>query len=144
MCPMTGSRVGKDYISSPHFSTSLLPHLPCLLLPSSCASPTIVHYPPHNLRLKCHNSFPAAAKVQAAALRGWSLLLSTLPAWHLTAADIERQLASLAELLGSPYVEVRSAAGEAVALLFQTYGLSELDAGDPSASECARCVVRCL
>lgn len=71
----------------------------------------------------------AAAKVQSAALRGWSLLLSTLPAWQLTAADIECQLASLVELLQSPDVEVRAAAGEAVALLYHSYGLASLDAG---------------
>lgn len=84
--------------------------------------------------LTCYTPFTVAAKVQAAALRGWSLLLTTLPAWQLTAADIERQLASLADLLENPDVEVRSAAGEAVALLFHTYGLSELDAGDPTDS----------
>lgn len=89
--------------------------------------------------LTCYPSFTVAAKVQTAALRGWSLLLTTLPAWQLTAPDIERQLASLADLLESPDVEVRSAAGEAVALLFHTYGLAELDAGDPTDSGYTRC-----
>ncbi len=42
-----------------------------------------------------------SARIQAAALRGWTLLLSALPAWELTAADVERHLASLARKLES-------------------------------------------
>ncbi len=42
-----------------------------------------------------------SARIQAAALRGWTLLLSALPAWELMAADVERHLASLARELES-------------------------------------------
>ena len=49
-----------------------------------------------------HASVPAGpARVQAAALRGWTLLLSALPASELTAPDVERNLAHLADQLQS-------------------------------------------
>ncbi|KAK9823814.1 hypothetical protein WJX72_005686 [[Myrmecia] bisecta] len=65
-------------------------------------------------------------KVVAAALRGWALLLSTLPAWRLDSAKIEAHLASLASHLHDDDVEVRGAAGEAIALLYHSTGLQEL------------------
>lgn len=55
---------------------------------------------------------PAAAgvpKVQAAALRGWSLLLTTVPAGQLDSDFVEGNLKVLAALLHSDDVEVRAA-----------------------------------
>ena len=40
-----------------------------------------------------------SSKVQVAALRGWTLLLSAMPAWQLTAPEVERHLANLAQQL---------------------------------------------
>ncbi|KAL0044066.1 hypothetical protein WJX82_006874 [Trebouxia sp. C0006] len=67
------------------------------------------------------------AKVSTAALRGWSLLLSTVPTWRMTTSRIEASLQSLANQLHSGDVEVRAAAGEAIALLYHTCGISDLD-----------------
>ena len=66
------------------------------------------------------------AKLQAVALRGWTLLLTTVPAWHLDSGFVESHLSLLAGLLHSDDVEVRGAAGEAVALLYSTCGLAAL------------------
>ncbi|DBA83033.1 TPA: hypothetical protein ACH3X1_006807 [Trebouxia sp. C0004] len=67
------------------------------------------------------------AKVSTAAIRGWSLLLSTVPTWQMTTSRIEASLQSLANQLHSGDVEVRAAAGEAIALLYHTCGISDLD-----------------
>lgn len=67
------------------------------------------------------------AKVSTAAIRGWSLLLSTVPTWRMTTSRIEASLQSLANQLHSGDVEVRAAAGEAIALLYHTCGISDLD-----------------
>ena len=47
-----------------------------------------------------------SSKVQTAALRGWTLLLSALPAWQLTAPEVERHLANLAQQLQVLHFEV--------------------------------------
>ncbi|BDA43174.1 probable interferon-related developmental regulator 1 [Coccomyxa sp. Obi] len=72
--------------------------------------------------------------VAAAALRGWTLLLSTLPAQRLTAAFVESSLEALAQQLYSEATDVRAAAGEAIALLYDASGLVELegDSGEES------------
>ena len=62
-----------------------------------------------------------------AALRGWALLLSTLPAHRLTAPFVESALAALAQQLYSEGTDVRAAAGEAIALLYDAAGLVDLD-----------------
>lgn len=63
----------------------------------------------------------------AAALRGWALLLSTLPAHRLTAPFVESSLATLAQQLYSEATDVRAAAGEAIALLYDAAGLVDLE-----------------
>ena len=65
-------------------------------------------------------------KGQAAALRAWSLLLTTVPAWQLGSAFVDSHLSMLVGLLHSEDVDVRAAAGEAVALLYHNCGLAEL------------------
>lgn len=67
------------------------------------------------------------AKVSSAAIRGWSLLLSTLPAWRMTTSSVEAWLQGLAKQLHSEDVEVRAAAGEAIALLYHSCGISDLE-----------------
>uniref|UniRef100_A0A1D1ZUG1 Interferon-related developmental regulator N-terminal domain-containing protein n=1 Tax=Auxenochlorella protothecoides TaxID=3075 RepID=A0A1D1ZUG1_AUXPR len=68
--------------------------------------------------------------VQATAVRAWTLLLTTVPAWHLEAGWVEARLATLGALLHAPSVAVRASAGEAVSLLYSTCGLASLaDAG---------------
>lgn len=69
----------------------------------------------------------------AAALRGWALLLSTLPAHRLTAPFVESSLAALSQQLYSEATDVRAAAGEAIALLYDAAGLVELE-GDSGES----------
>ncbi|EIE23324.1 hypothetical protein COCSUDRAFT_63675 [Coccomyxa subellipsoidea C-169] len=78
-----------------------------------------------------------AATGAATAIRAWALLLSTLPAYRLTAPFVETALAALAERLYSEATEVRAAAGEAIALLYDAAGLGELegDSGDDSGAE---------
>ncbi len=68
-----------------------------------------------------------AATGAATAIRAWALLLSTLPAYRLTAPFVETALAALAERLYSEATEVRAAAGEAIALLYDAAGLGELE-----------------
>ena len=46
-------------------------------------------------------------QVAASAIHAWTLLLSSLPAWHLTAASVEVSMAALASALHS--AEVRPA-----------------------------------
>lgn len=68
--------------------------------------------------------------MQATAVRAWTLLLTTVPAWHLEAGWVEARLATLGALLHAPSVAVRASAGEAVSLLYSTCGLASLaDAG---------------
>lgn len=75
---------------------------------------------------RCNPAGSQAAQVAVSALRSWTLLLSTVPAWQLDSSFVERHLAALHELLHSEDVEVRGAAGEAVALLYDTCGLNTL------------------
>ncbi len=74
--------------------------------------------------------------VQAAALRAWSLLLTTAPPGLLDSEFIESSLGRLAKCLHSSSVDVRAAGGEAAALLYHSSGLAALDAesaaGEPS------------
>ena len=43
-------------------------------------------------------------QVAGAAIHAWTLLLSSLPAWHLTAASVEASMAALASALHSAEV----------------------------------------
>ncbi|KAK9843944.1 hypothetical protein WJX84_006704 [Apatococcus fuscideae] len=70
--------------------------------------------------------------VQAAALRAWSLLLTTAPSGLLDSDFIEASLGKLAKCLHSGSVDVRAAGGEAAALLYHCSGLAALDS-DPAA-----------
>jgi hypothetical protein len=81
-----------------------------------------------NLLVKAIEKGPA--QVQAPALRSWSLLLTTVPAWKLGTSFVEAHLSWLTALLHSDNLEVRKAAGEAIALLFDTCGLSDLPSKD--------------
>lgn len=95
----------------------------------------------------CSTLFAVPA-VAAAALRGWSLLLSALSGHDLrrvgcdsdgeggTTDGIERRLTSLSKALTSSDVGVRQAAGEAAALL---YAVSDL-AGDQESASASECV----
>ena len=65
----------------------------------------------------------------AAALRGWALVASTLPASRMGADWVERALGGLEAGLHTGDVDVRSAAGEAITLLFHSAGLAAADAG---------------
>lgn len=67
------------------------------------------------------------AVVAATAIRGWTLLLSTLPAYRLAPAFVEGSLEALAERLYSEATDVREAAGEAIALLYDATGLADLE-----------------
>lgn len=67
-------------------------------------------------------SHPAAG-VTASAVRGWSLLLSVLPQSLLTPQWVEEHLDMLARCLASDSVDVRTASGQAVALLYHGAGL---------------------
>lgn len=62
-----------------------------------------------------------------AALRGWSFLVSTLPTYSLSTGFVETSFASLAALLYSENVDTRAAAGEAIALLYDSAGLGQLE-----------------
>lgn len=72
----------------------------------------------------------ASPPVAAAALRGWTLLASSLPAWKLDSTFVEMHLDSLSDILHSAGdVEVRTAAGQAAALLYHRSGLATLANG---------------
>ena len=71
-------------------------------------------------------SHPAAG-VTASAVRGWALLLSVLPQSLLTPQWVEEHLGMLARCLASDSVDVRTAAGQAVALLYHGAGLVDED-----------------
>ena len=62
-----------------------------------------------------------------AAVRGWSFLVSTLPAYSLSTGFVEDSLATLAGLLYSDSVDTRAAAGEAIALLYDAAGIAGLE-----------------
>ena len=85
----------------------------------------------------------AASQVVATALRGWALLLSILPGWHMSAPFVEASLGGLAKGLYSDAVEVREAAGEAIALLYDSAGLAELD-DDSGASSSRHLSALCM
>ena len=71
--------------------------------------------------------------MQAAALRGWTLLLTTVPAWQLGGTTfVEDHLKMMAALLQGDDVEVRAAAGEAVAALFESCDLASLPESAPA------------
>ena len=64
----------------------------------------------------------------ASALRGWSLLVSSLPQWRLDGAFCSSALNSLSSHLHSNDVAQRDAAGEGAALLFSMADLPNADA----------------
>ncbi|KDD77046.1 interferon-related developmental regulator, partial [Helicosporidium sp. ATCC 50920] len=68
----------------------------------------------------------AAPEVKAAALRTWALLLTTVPGWHLGTPFVERLLGLLGALLHDGDVGVRTAAGDALALVYDVCGLATL------------------
>ncbi len=68
----------------------------------------------------------APPRVAEAATRGWSLLLTTVPARRVAGAFVEEHLRRFDALLHADDVELRVAAGEALALLFVTFDLGAL------------------
>ncbi|PSC68232.1 Interferon-related developmental regulator 1 [Micractinium conductrix] len=68
----------------------------------------------------------ASAAAVVAALRSWAFLLSTVPTHRLDSHFVESYLGQLAQLLNGGDVEVRCAAGEAIALLWTMADLSSL------------------
>ena len=96
---------------------------------------------------------PAAPPVATAALRGWSLLLSTLTPHQVRHIDydsdgeggssdgLERRLAALTKPLASSDVGVRRAAGEGAALLYSQSGMAA-ERDSPTDSGCA-CFPHC-
>lgn len=76
------------------------------------------------------------AVARAAALRGWSLLFTTLSGL-LSGPEVEALLQQMASLIGDKAVEVRSAAGEVVALLCSSYRwfLQSVEEEDEDAEE---------
>lgn len=91
----------------------------------------------------------------AAALRGWSLLLSTLTAHQVrhinydsdgeggSSDGLERRLTALSKALASSDVGVRQAAGEGAALLYNQSGLAT-EQDSPSESGCVDFLTRVL
>ena len=53
---------------------------------------------------RCLLAAGSKGQVAAAAIHAWTLLLSSLPAWHLTAASVEASMAALASALHSAEV----------------------------------------
>ena len=92
-----------------------------------------VHQPAQLLQASCAAGNGPA--VQAAALRAWSLLLTTAPSGLLDSAFLEGSLGQLSKCLHSSSVDVRSAGGEAAALLYHSSGLAALD-GDAAGLHC--------
>lgn len=70
-----------------------------------------------------------SAKLRATALRGWSLLYSSLSS-PLATRQLEAELAALAALLHDADVDVRAAAGEGLGLLYSSCGLGDSDFGE--------------
>lgn len=73
-------------------------------------------------------------KLRAAALRGWCFLYTSLNS-PLSSRQLEAQLSSLAGLLHDGDVDVRAAAGEGLALLYNTCGLGDSADDDESDEE---------
>eukprot|EP00244_Chara_vulgaris_P010413 TRINITY_DN4791_c0_g1_i3.p1 TRINITY_DN4791_c0_g1~~TRINITY_DN4791_c0_g1_i3.p1 ORF type:complete len:459 (+),score=80.70 TRINITY_DN4791_c0_g1_i3:709-2085(+) len=71
--------------------------------------------------------------LQASALSGWSLLLSTLVPRKIASDYLERALPVLSALLNNENLAIRTAAGEAIALLYET--TSSLNRDDSSDSD---------
>ncbi|GBF93321.1 hypothetical protein Rsub_06359, partial [Raphidocelis subcapitata] len=69
----------------------------------------------------------AGAPLRAAALRGWTFLFTSLAALP-DAAAVEALLPAAAALLHDGDVELRAAAGEAIAVVYHTCGLDQLEA----------------
>ena len=88
---------------------------------------------PTNMHSRLHSPLPspgwkhaASSAVVTAALRGWAFLLTTVPSHQLDSHFVETHLGLLAQLLNGGDVEVRGAAGEAIALLWEMGDLSSL------------------
>lgn len=103
--------------SAPHQCLSL----PQLSLPLSPPLPSFP-FPPRPPGWKK----AAVAPAVLSALRSWAFLLSTVPASRLDAHFVETHLGLLAQLLNGSDVDVRSAAGEAIALLWEMADLNSL------------------
>lgn len=77
-------------------------------------------------------------QVRAAALAAWSLLLSCAPSSQVAGYPGSREVKTLASLLGDADLAVRTAAGEAIAVLHEAHAeafadaFSDSDAGGPS------------
>ena len=88
-----------------------------------------------NFEWQWHFKFDAGSpRVAASALRGWSLLVTSLPQWQLNGAFCSSALGSLSKHLHVNDVAQRDAAGEATALLFSVADLPSLDS-DENGSE---------
>lgn len=70
--------------------------------------------------------------MQAAALRGWTLLFTTVPAWKFGGNLVEEYLRKLGTLLHNNDVDVRAAAGEAVTVVYDTCDMSTLPESTPT------------
>jgi hypothetical protein len=70
-----------------------------------------------------------AAKLRAAALRGWAFLYTSLSS-PLSTRQLEAELAALSALLHDADVDVRAAAGEGLGLLYSSCGLGDSDFGE--------------
>ena len=82
-----------------------------------------------------HTQTAITGDVQAAALRGWTLLFTTVPAWKLGTDFVEDHLKGLATLLHGDNVDVRAAAGEAVTVVYDTCELANLPVSSPAGEE---------
>ena len=83
---------------------------------------------PQNDHLVGVHAAAASPMVAAAALRGWTLLLTTLPSNAVGEVWREAQLNGLSTQLGRADVDVRAAAGSAAALLLDDWGFAEPEA----------------
>lgn len=88
---------------------------------------------PTNMHSRLYSPLPspgwkhaAASAVVTATLRGWAFLLTTVPSHQLDSHFVETHLGLLAQLLNGGDVDVRGAAGEAIALLWEMGDLSSL------------------
>eukprot|EP00879_Flechtneria_rotunda_P005858 GHRR01006164.1.p1 GENE.GHRR01006164.1~~GHRR01006164.1.p1 ORF type:complete len:310 (+),score=131.66 GHRR01006164.1:1275-2204(+) len=68
-------------------------------------------------------------KLRAAALRSWAFMFTSLSNPISSSSQLEAQLATLAGLLHDSDVEVRAAAGEALALVYHASGLADSTEG---------------
>lgn len=69
-------------------------------------------------------------KVKSAALRGWTFVLTAMSKLFINGSQVESALEHLASLLHDSNVEVRKAAGEAIAFVHQATGANEMDEDD--------------